>query len=195
MGGSDQVTELTSDGQSSTIGTGWKQPSAVAVSPSDPIDVYVADSGNNQIEEVTPSGVQTTIGSGFNSPQGVAVDASGNVYVADSGNNRVVKVAAEGPAGGGSSPSAISSTTAPAAAGASAAGAKVDCAPLKAAGAALSAVSVAILNYVNLVAAQAGKVLPCRGEVIQDADGPEGRRRWGQCDESVLRCLGIARDL
>jgi sugar lactone lactonase YvrE len=79
---------------SSNVGSGFNNPSGVAVDASG--DVFVADTGNNAIEEVLPNGTINTIGSGFNAPTGVAVDASGNVFVADTGNSLVKEVLPNG---------------------------------------------------------------------------------------------------
>jgi sugar lactone lactonase YvrE len=74
----------------SPLGSGWGNPSSVAVDAVG--NVYVADYGNAAVYKLTPTGgsyVQTSIGSGWSSPSGIAVDGKGNVYVADYGNAAV----------------------------------------------------------------------------------------------------------
>jgi DNA-binding beta-propeller fold protein YncE len=59
-----------------TLGSGFNQPSSVAVDGSG--NVFVADTYNNAVKEILAAGHYTTIntlGSGFNSPTGVAVDS------------------------------------------------------------------------------------------------------------------------
>jgi sugar lactone lactonase YvrE len=81
-----------------TIGSGFNQPSGVAVDTSG--NLFIADTGNNAIKEIlaadsytTPA---TTLGSGVNAPTGVAVDSSGNVFVADTANSAIREIAAGG---------------------------------------------------------------------------------------------------
>jgi sugar lactone lactonase YvrE len=66
-----------------TIGTGWVQPSAVAVDGVG--NVYVNDSGNVLKETLLENGryLQSTIVTKVAQPGGVAVDAAGNVYVTE----------------------------------------------------------------------------------------------------------------
>jgi gliding motility-associated-like protein len=79
-----------------TIGTGFSNPTAVAIDGAG--NVYVAVNGSNSIAKIPAGGGSTVIlGSGFSTPTGVAADAAGNVYVADNGNNAVKKI----PVGGG----------------------------------------------------------------------------------------------
>src|SRR5882757_1026195 len=84
-------------GAQSTIGTGLRFPTGVAVDGSG--NVYIADENNNHVLKVPPTdptcataGDCTTIGSGLSTLFGVAVDGSGNVYIASTGDNRVLKV-------------------------------------------------------------------------------------------------------
>ena len=77
-----------------TIGSGFNNPSAVAVDAAG--NVFVADTNNNAIKEILAgTGTIKTIGSGFFTPYGVAVDALGNVFVADTGHNVVKEILAE----------------------------------------------------------------------------------------------------
>src|SRR5262249_19162895 len=84
----------------STIGSGFFQPTGVAVDAAG--DVFVADKGNSAVKEVLANGTIKTIGSGFNDPAAVAVDAAGDVFVvdeanrADSGGNAVEEILPNG---------------------------------------------------------------------------------------------------
>lgn len=78
-----------------TIGTGFSNPTAVAIDGAG--NVYVAVNGSNSIAKIPAGGGATVIlGSGFLTPTGVAADAAGNVYVADNGNNAVKKIPVDG---------------------------------------------------------------------------------------------------
>src|SRR5882757_4499101 len=84
-------------GAQSTIGTGFRLPTGVAVDGSG--NVYIADQNNNRVLKVPPTdptcataGDCINIGTGLTGPTGVAVDGSGNVYIVDQTNNRVLKV-------------------------------------------------------------------------------------------------------
>jgi sugar lactone lactonase YvrE len=88
--GNNRVVEVETNGVQTTIGSGFNQPTGVAVdgagsiSQSQPGDVYVADYGNQRVVEVPAGGSpQFTIGSGYSGPHGVAVDAAGDLFVAD----------------------------------------------------------------------------------------------------------------
>src|SRR6266550_2286699 len=80
----------------STLGSGFSNPSGVAVDGSG--NVFVADTYNNAVKKILAAGggysTVIPLGSGFSNPFGVAVDASGNVFVADSANNAVKKILA-----------------------------------------------------------------------------------------------------
>jgi sugar lactone lactonase YvrE len=87
-------------GTASMVGSGYYEPSGVAVDGAG--NVYVADTGSgggypSVYKETLSKGryIQTTIGSRFVDPIAVAVDGAGNVYVADndeySGNGVVYK--------------------------------------------------------------------------------------------------------
>ncbi|HWE84588.1 MAG TPA: hypothetical protein VG267_06565, partial [Terracidiphilus sp.] len=80
-----------------TVGSGFVQPSGVAVDGGG--NVFVADYGSGAVKEILAAGGYTTVstlGSGFSFPNGVAVDGGGNVYVADRGNNAVKEILAAG---------------------------------------------------------------------------------------------------
>ena len=87
--GHNAVEEVLPNGTILTIGSGFNDPSGVAVDG--PGDVFVADTGN-AVKEVLPNGTIMTIGAGFSYPYGVAVDATGDVFVADYLHNRVIEV-------------------------------------------------------------------------------------------------------
>ena len=82
-------------GTPSDLGTGFVNPSGVAVDAAG--DVFVADATSNQVVEIHADGSpQTTVGTGITNPSGVAVDAAGDVFVADTTNKQVVEVHADG---------------------------------------------------------------------------------------------------
>ena len=88
--GNNRVVEAQPNGVQTAIGSGFSQPTGVAVdgaganSQSQPGDVYVADYGNHRVVEVPAGGSpQFTIGTGYTGPHGVAVDAAGDLFVAD----------------------------------------------------------------------------------------------------------------
>jgi sugar lactone lactonase YvrE len=81
----------------STVGSGFRSPTGVAVDSSG--NVFVADNSNNAVKEILAAGGYTTVntlGSGFSYPISVAVDGSGNVFVGDAGNNAVKEILAAG---------------------------------------------------------------------------------------------------
>ena len=87
---SNLVYKVTPDGTQTAVGSGFSQPTGVAVDVAG--DVFVADTGKGRVTKVASNGTQTTVGSGFSQPAGVTVDVAGDVFVADTGSNRVVKV-------------------------------------------------------------------------------------------------------
>ncbi len=91
----NEVIEVKAAGGVVQIGSGFVNPSAVAVSTTG--DIYVADAGNNAIKKI-PSGQSTAVvfASGFNNVTSVAVDAQGNVYASDLGADQVYKFPADG---------------------------------------------------------------------------------------------------
>jgi sugar lactone lactonase YvrE len=87
--------KVTFTGAQSTLGSGLRTPSGVAVDGAG--NVYIADSANSRVVKVPAGGgTQTTVADGFNGPIGMAVDAAGDVFVADFENNRVVEIPADG---------------------------------------------------------------------------------------------------
>jgi sugar lactone lactonase YvrE len=82
-------------GTVSSIGSGWKAPSAIAVDSLG--NNFVADATTGDIYE---NGNSVAIATGFSSPSGVVVDGTGNLYVADSGNERIMEVPFTGTAYG-----------------------------------------------------------------------------------------------
>jgi len=92
--GSVTDSPLAHAGATITIGSGFNNPSGIAVDASG--NVFVADTDNSEVKELLAPGYTTinTLGSGFRYPRGVAVDASGNVFVADTGNNAVKEILA-----------------------------------------------------------------------------------------------------
>lgn len=78
-------------GTQSAVGSGLKQPGAVAVDGAG--NVFVADAGANAVYEFAGgTGAGTALGSGLKEPGGVATDSAGNLYISDTGNNRVVEI-------------------------------------------------------------------------------------------------------
>lgn len=78
-------------GAESTIGSGLKAPSQVAVDAAG--NLYVADSGLGVVQRYAKgSSTATTVGTGLTSPTGVAVDGAGDVFIADSGSGDVVEI-------------------------------------------------------------------------------------------------------
>jgi large repetitive protein len=84
----------------STIGSGFFNPTSVAVDASG--DVFVADATSNEVNEIfagSSTVVMVSKGSsnphgGFNNPSGLAVDGGGNVLVADRNNKAVEEIVA-----------------------------------------------------------------------------------------------------
>jgi hypothetical protein len=84
------------------LGSGFNQPSGVAVDASG--NVFVADSNNSAVKEivantggagigkVNSNSTVNPLGSGFSSPTDVVVDASGNLFVSDYSNNTVTEI-------------------------------------------------------------------------------------------------------
>lgn len=101
-GNNGQVIEVPNEGgtlnaaHQSVIGTGFLQPTGVAVDAAG--DVYVADSNNARVVKIPNEGGtlnsadQTTVGSGFVLPTRVTAAESGNVYITDSSANHIVLV-------------------------------------------------------------------------------------------------------
>lgn len=79
-----------------TLGSGFSSPQAVAVDPAG--NIYVADYGNSAIKKMPVGGGSPTQLTLVAAPEGVAVDAAGNVYYSSFTNNTVTKI----PFGGGS---------------------------------------------------------------------------------------------
>lgn len=81
VGSSAQI----SPGLESTVGSGLKTPSQVAVDAAG--NIYVADPGLGKVlMYAAGSSTSTSIGTGLSLPTGVAVDGAGDVFIADSGN-------------------------------------------------------------------------------------------------------------
>jgi hypothetical protein len=79
-------------GTQSAVGSGLKQPGAVAVDGAG--NVFVADAGANAVYEYAGgAGAGTPLGSNLSAPGGVAADSAGNLYISDTGNGRVVEIA------------------------------------------------------------------------------------------------------
>ena len=86
------------------VGSGWMQPSGVAVDMHG--DVFVADPAALAVKEiaagtgsaaagtVNASSTVTVVGAGFSQPSSVAVDSSGNVYVGDPGSKKLFEIEA-----------------------------------------------------------------------------------------------------
>ncbi len=84
-------------GTQTTLGSGFNDPSSVAVDGSG--NIFVADWLNDEVKEIVAGSGYSTIkilGSGFNRPLAVALDGSGNVFVADYGNSAVKEIVAAG---------------------------------------------------------------------------------------------------
>ena len=97
--GTGPLATFPSNSTVNTAGSGFNQPSGVAVDGSG--DVFVADTDNDAVKEIvavngvaSSSSTVTTVGSGFVAPEGVAVDGSGNVFVADLGHSAVKEIVA-----------------------------------------------------------------------------------------------------
>jgi hypothetical protein len=89
VGTGSAVQVLPSD--ASTLGSGLKTPTQIAVDPDG--NTYVADSGLAAVEMYPKGGAAATaIGTGLTTPTGVAVDGAGDVFIADSGSGTVVEV-------------------------------------------------------------------------------------------------------
>lgn len=96
--GNNRVVEVEPNGLQTTVGSGFNQPTGVAVdgagsgAKSQPGDVYVADYGNQRVVEIpagnNPNFPQFTIGTGYVGPHGVAVDSAGDLFVADRDDTR-----------------------------------------------------------------------------------------------------------
>jgi len=97
MGVGSQINFLP--GGQSTVGSGFKYPSATAEDGRG--NVYVTDQGHDAVYEllavngtVPASPTILTLGSGFDLPADVTVDGGGNVFVADNGSNSVKEILA-----------------------------------------------------------------------------------------------------
>lgn len=95
--GSGSTVEVL-PGSETTIGSGLKTPSQVAVDAGG--NVYVADSGLAAVE-MYPKGsgsktAGTTVGTGLTAPTGVAADGAGDVFIADSGTVTEVPIGTTG---------------------------------------------------------------------------------------------------
>ena len=78
-------------GAQSTIGSGLKTPSQIAVDAGG--NVYIADSGFGAVQMYAKgSSTAINVGTGLTSPTGVAVDGAGDVFIADGGSGTVVVV-------------------------------------------------------------------------------------------------------
>ena len=95
----DLTTQISISGVSvfhpMEIGTGFSNPSAVAVDGSG--HVFVADTGNNRIVEMDANGTnQTTIASAHD-PVGIAVDNSGHLFVSEgTDRNDIIEMNTDG---------------------------------------------------------------------------------------------------
>jgi len=81
----------------STLGSGFNDPTGVAVDSSG--NIFVADRYHSAVKEILAAGGYTTVntlGSGFSYPAGVAVDGSGNVFVTDYGHWALKEILAVG---------------------------------------------------------------------------------------------------
>lgn len=75
----------------STIGSGFQNPSQVAVDAAG--NVYVADPGAGKVSKYAAgSSSAVSIGTGLTAPSGVAVDGAGDVFIADSAQGMVFEV-------------------------------------------------------------------------------------------------------
>jgi sugar lactone lactonase YvrE len=116
--GSNDVDELTADGRplaawsevvrhagtdagSTSAGSGFRGPLAVAAAPNG--DIYVADTGNDRVVAVSDRGRLEAVFGGpgtalgrFEDPDGIAVGREGNVFVADGALARVQEFDASG---------------------------------------------------------------------------------------------------
>jgi streptogramin lyase len=99
MAGVPLVAQTVHYGATVTLGSGFSEPTGVAVDGSG--NVYVADFGNSAIKEIVAvngsipaSPTINTLGSGFLAPFTVAVDASGNVFLTDYGHDQVKEILA-----------------------------------------------------------------------------------------------------
>jgi len=85
---------VTSSDQTA-IGSGFSEPSGVAVDSSG--HVFVSDANNGRVVKMNSDGSNLiTIASGLQFPYGLTVDSSVHVFVAESNNHRVVKMDADG---------------------------------------------------------------------------------------------------
>ncbi|MGC8560105.1 MAG: NHL repeat-containing protein [Phycisphaerae bacterium] len=86
---SNQVTEVSATGTTSTFATGLDEPNGLAFNSAG--DLFVANGGNSTLSEITPGGSVSTFASGLGTPQGVAI-SGGYIYVAGYSTNTVYKV-------------------------------------------------------------------------------------------------------
>jgi hypothetical protein len=84
------VVKIAASGATTTIGSGWKHPSAIAVAAG---YTYVADSALHAVRIISPSGAATFARASFSKPSGISLDKYGDLYVADTASNQVTELA------------------------------------------------------------------------------------------------------
>lgn len=86
------ITEITPNGTASSFGSGFTQPTGVAVNSAG--DVFVADEAPGQIIEVTSNGSsQSIFASGLDDPNFLAFNSAGDLFESDWGSGDIYEFA------------------------------------------------------------------------------------------------------
>ena len=92
--GTAGITKITPNGTASSFGSGFNEPSGVAVNGAG--DVFVANTGNGEIIEVALNGSESLFATGLDNPGFLTFNSAGDLLEADSGSGNIYEFAPNG---------------------------------------------------------------------------------------------------
>ena len=92
--GLNNVTKITPQGVSSTLGTTGLEPAAITIDSAG--NIYTANYSSNNVTKITPQGVSSILGTTSGGPNAITIDAAGNIYTANYSSNNVTKITPQG---------------------------------------------------------------------------------------------------
>ena len=92
--GSNNVSKVTPDGTTTTLGTTGAGPRGITVDADG--NVYTSNLDDDTVSKIAPDGTSTIVGTTGLKPRAIAVDTAGNVYTANTDSDTVSKITPAG---------------------------------------------------------------------------------------------------